>query len=259
MPAQQPQRSGQSATTHKTYKHCNYNPQITSADIYTGLLADGFLYPARAEHIQGGQSIRMPAMGKGPSNSSASVKLSDDGKGLHWHDWPSGAPGTLFSRQPPLHDPAEVARRFREAEHCKRQQDAGRDEQHQRTATLARQIWANGYASGDYPYSDLKRLTGMSNALLDAVTGELLIPMWVSGIGIVNLQRINDNGIKRFLKGGRIKGSYSVIGSLDNAQRVCVSTGWATGAGLYFPHFCKCCLCSEHNDVAVCARRRRHG
>jgi len=321
MREQQPHRSCKSGTAGNN-RRPQYNPQITSAEFCDGLMAVGFTHRARIEHLQSGESIRIPAIGKGPSNRSASVKLSDDGTALLWYDWPSGTHGTLFSNKPPVTDPAEIAKRQREDKERTKKREAETARQHQRIAQLASQMWADAYASGDHPYISTKQLTGLHNARLDAVTGELLIPVWVSGIGLVNLQRIDRDGNKRFLKGGRIKGGYSVIGSLDNAERVFVATGWATGstlyekhglpvvvafsdgnlmevcqalrsrfsditiviagdddrqneynsgrakaieaaeavgAGLYFPDLCKCCLCTDHNDVSACAERCARG
>ena len=314
--------SHEAAVTHKRHKRIKYNPQITSAEIYTGLIAEGFEHVERATQLQAGETTRVPAFNKGPNNRSASVKLSDDGTVLLWYDWPSGTHGTLFSNKPSVTDPAEIARRRREDKERTKKREAETAQQHQRIALLASQMLVDAYASGDHRYIDLKQLTGLHNARLDAVTGELLIAMRVSGIGLVNLQRIDRNGNKRFLKGGRIKGAYSVVGTLDNAQRVYVATGWATGATVYeqtrepvvvafndgnlmavcqalrsrfaditivvagdddrqsiynsgrvkaieaaeavgadvcFPALCKCCLCTDHNDVAACARRCGRG
>ena len=60
--------------------------------------------------------------------------------------------------------------------------------------------------------------------------------MWVSGVGLVNLQRIAPDGTKRFMAGARVKGAYSVIGSLNDAERVIICEGWATGASLFELH-----------------------
>ena len=216
--------------------HHHYNPQITSAEIYTGLLAVGFTHCERTEHLHSGKSIRIPAIGKWPSNRSASIKLSEDGSALFWHDWPSGERGTIFAERRQIFDSAEIARRLQADKECTKRHEAAQAEQHAKVAKQAQAIYRHGATVGTHPYIHGKQLSGLHNARLDVSTGALLIPMWVSGIGLVNLQRIFADGNKRFLKGGRKKGAYSVIGSLDGAERVLVATGWATSATLHELH-----------------------
>jgi len=245
MQAKQPKRADNSArimaaSTHPMsaspilQTHNNYTAPLTRSDVICGLKEAGFQH---LEQVPNSGRARIPAIGKSVSNRSASIKYSDDGAVCHWYDWPSGEHGTIFAeRQQQVFDPVRRARRIQADKERTKRHEAEQAEQHERVALLARRAWADGYASGEHPYIDTKQLTSLHNARLDVVTDELLIPMWVSGIGLINLQRIQADGTKRFFKGGRKKGAYSVIGSLNDADRVFVATGWATGATLFELH-----------------------
>jgi len=61
---------------------------------------------------------------------------------------------------------------------------------------------------------------------------DLLIPLYLDG-RLVNLQRIAPDGDKRFLFGGRIKGTYSPMGIIEPGSVLCICEGWATAASLH--------------------------
>jgi len=177
-------------------------------------------------------SGRADVIGKRGGNKNAAYQWTADGQALHWCNFLTDERGTVFADKLPLHDRGEAAKRFAETEQARRQQEAKRIETHQRVARQAQDRYHAGVLTGTHEYIQRKQLRSLNNARIETGTGALLIPMWVSGIGLVNLQRIYPDGTKRFLKGARVKGAYSVIGSLDNAQRVLVCEGWATGATL---------------------------
>ena len=61
----------------------------------------------------------------------------------------------------------------------------------------------------------------------------LVIPIFTADNQLVNLQFINADGNKLFLKGGKKKGCFTVIGQHDEGQPIVVCEGWATGASLH--------------------------
>ena len=61
---------------------------------------------------------------------------------------------------------------------------------------------------------------------------ELLVPLYTNG-QLVNLQRIALDGTKRFLSGGKVRASYSPLGTITVGRPLCVCEGWATGATLH--------------------------
>ncbi|EMH0374023.1 toprim domain-containing protein [Pseudomonas aeruginosa] len=115
----------------------------------------------------------------------------------------------------------EQARRQREAEQHQRQLDA---------AVRAGRAWESSEpAPADHPYLARKRVVPHR---LRRQGDVLLVPLYADGY-LCNLQRIAADGEKRFLAGGRVKGAYSPIGSLEPGGRLYICEGWATGATIH--------------------------
>lgn len=292
---------------------------ITRNEVISGLSALGFEY---LECVPEQGSARIPARGKPARNRSASILYRDDGTGCIWYEFTSGDGGAIFSCSRNHSNATELYRRNQvEADSCK-VEEAERERKQQRVATQAQAIYRDGETVGTHPYIEEKQLSGLHNGRIERDTGALVIPMWVSGIGLVNIQRIHLDGSKRYLYGGRVKCAYSVIGSLHRAKKAVVAEGWATGATLHesvglpvvvsfsagnllavcealrarfpdllvivasdddrqtqgnpgrvkaveaaeaiggmltIPSLCKCCTCSDYNDIFVCERRCGRG
>lgn len=105
------------------------------------------------------------------------------------------------------------------------------ESQQAEAAAQAARYWAAGKrASRDHPY--LKNKDTAPYHLRQLAGGRLLVPLCADGV-LVNLQTITTNGDKRFLRGGRVKGCYSPIGTIEAGRPVYVCEGWATGATLH--------------------------
>tara|TARA_Y100000815_G_scaffold150617_1_gene136662 strand:+ start:3776 stop:4708 length:933 start_codon:yes stop_codon:yes gene_type:complete len=140
----------------------------------------------------------------------------------------SGAWRTWSSREPT--DPQEAELIRQRIEQAREQREANRERQQITTASYAKCAWSSGHsARADHPYLIRKRIMpGRLRQLGDA----LMVPLYVDGC-ICNLQRIMPDGTKRFLSGGRLKGTYSPIGTLTPGQSLYVCEGWATGATIH--------------------------
>jgi putative DNA primase/helicase len=115
----------------------------------------------------------------------------------------------------------EQARRQREAEQHQRQQQA---------AELSHRWWNSARrALPSHPYLQAKLVRSYG---LRQRHGELLVPLYLDGV-LANLQRIGASGSKRFLRGGRITGCYSPLGSIAPGQQLYICEGWATGASIH--------------------------
>jgi putative DNA primase/helicase len=97
---------------------------------------------------------------------------------------------------------------------------------HIETAKLAKSMWSSARPDS-HPYLTKKHIPVDSLRVLDGV---LLVPMYADD-EIVNLQRIYSDGSKRFLKGGRVKGCFSPIGSMTPPIAIC--EGYATGMAIH--------------------------
>lgn len=118
-----------------------------------------------------------------------------------------------------------LARRSAEAERERAVEEALR---HAEARERAIALWnAAAPASPKHPYLTAKsvRPHGVRER-----GGELLIPMRNGG-ELHSLQRINADGAKRYLSGGRVKGCYHSIGKPNGT--ICVAEGYATGASVH--------------------------
>lgn len=163
---------------------------------------------------------------------------------LHLDGIASGAFGSWkagdshgWSGRPPS-DPTEARLQADRVEQAKRQREAERHQRHQQAAIQARRLWLHDSTPADvnHPYLANKRTKPHG---LRQSGDTLLIPL-VYGGRIVNLQRIQSDGSKWFLPGGRVKGCYSPIGNVEDGKPLYICEGWATGATIH-----------EHTGAAV--------
>jgi putative DNA primase/helicase len=169
--------------------------------------------------------------------------------------WKSGGASTWSSREPADHREAEqVRQRIEQARH---QREA---EQHQRqlsAANLAQRWWRDARrADPEHPYLIAK---GVRSHSLRQRNDELLVPLYAGGV-LVNLQRIAPDGSKRFLAGGRVKGTYSPLGRITPGKPLLICEGWATGATLHESGYTVACAMNAGNlkPVALALRAEYH-
>lgn len=142
--------------------------------------------------------------------------------------WKTGGASTWCSREPVDAREAEQVRE--RIEQARRQREAEQQRRQLKAANLAQRWWRDARrADPEHPYLVTKQVR--SHALRQR-GDELLVPLYVAG-ELVNLQRIDRDGSKRFLYGGRIKGAYSTLGRISPGTAVCICEGWATGATLH--------------------------
>lgn len=87
----------------------------------------------------------------------------------------------------------------------------------------------------------------------------LLIPICCNK-ELVNLQTIDPKGNKRFIKGGQVKGAFSLIGDASKLnQSFYIAEGWATAASLHeFTYKPVLVAFNEGNLVSVAIAARQH-
>ena len=117
------------------------------------------------------------------------------------------------------HAAREAMRAQHEAETKNRQSEA---------ATAAFKIWSEATDAKEHPYLTKKNI-GATQGLKIAKDGRLIVPVAVNK-EIVSLQFINDDGEKRFLTGGRLKGGWFLIeGETDVFY---IAEGYSTAASV---------------------------
>ncbi|MBF6615149.1 toprim domain-containing protein [Stutzerimonas kunmingensis] len=143
----------------------------------------------------------------------------------------------------------------------RRQQAALRHERHSQASIKARELWkSSSGASSDHPYLVLK---GCESHILRVKDSVLLVPLFSEGT-LMNLQRIYvqhncpEENRKLFLKGGKVEGCYSPIGSLQTDRPVYICEGWATGATIHEETGSPvACAMNAGNLLAVAKQLRR--
>ncbi|EJM25140.1 hypothetical protein PMI22_00486 [Pseudomonas sp. GM21] len=169
--------------------------------------------------------------------------------------WKSGGSSTWSCREPADHREAEQLRQ--RIEQARQQREAEQRQRQLSAATLAQRWWRDARrADPDHAYLIAK---GVRSHSLRQRNDELLVPLYAGGV-LVNLQRIAPDGSKRFLAGGRVKGSYSPMGRITPGKPLCICEGWATGATLHESGYTVACAMNAGNlkPVALALRAEYH-
>lgn len=98
-----------------------------------------------------------------------------------------------------------------------------------KAAEVARQNWRTAQPVDRHPYLEAKQVQSYG---LRQLGRRLLIPAYDAHGHLWTYQAIDEDGQKRFLKGGRKQGCYFPIGSKPKRWLV-LAEGYATGASLY--------------------------
>lgn len=142
--------------------------------------------------------------------------------------WREGSSHTWSSRKPA--DRLESALITQRIEKARLQREAEQRQRQTEAAYNAAYLWRKSQpASADHPYLTRK---GCQPHGLRQTDDVLLVPLYTDSF-LTNLQRIMPDGAKRFLSGGRVKGTYSIIGTLEPGRTLYVCEGWATGASIH--------------------------
>lgn len=169
--------------------------------------------------------------------------------------WKAGGTHTWSSREPHNNREAEQVRQ--RIEQARRQREAEQHKRQLKAANLAQRWWRDTRrADPGHAYLIAK---GVRPHGLRQRGDELLVPLYAGGV-LVNLQRIAPDGGKRFLFGGRIKGTYSPLGRITPGKPLCICEGWGTGATLHENGFTVACAMNAGNlkPVALALRAEYH-
>ncbi|MES2902670.1 MAG: toprim domain-containing protein [Pseudomonadota bacterium] len=120
-------------------------------------------------------------------------------------------------------------------------------------AVEAQEMWRAGHsASVDHPYVAKK---GLDTIPLRQIGAKLLVPMYDGSGALWNLQRIDGDGSKRFMRGGRVDGLFAIIGSFERrGERACIGEGYATMAAVHRSTGHPCIVAFSAKNIAAVAR-----
>jgi len=167
-----------------------------------------------------------------------------------WHFSKNSAPLSIEERR-------QLKQIYNDA---KKKQLAKKERQYAKARRIANSVWNNGSpASPNHPYLIKKHCTAASKSLKQAKEN-LLVPLY-NKKRLVSIQYINKHGGKFFAKGGQLKGSYFMFGSVRksfNSVYICegISTGWTVHIlSNYTPVFCAM-TANNLKAVALGVRKR---
>lgn len=159
------------------------------------------------------------------------IKLFPDGEGGIVVNWKQGEPRPFFVDSGHKLTPAEKAERDRKRQEAIRQAKEDEARQQAEAAAKARAILDGSTpAPDDHPYLASK---GIKAHGLMLHKGSLVIPMCDAENQLHSLQFIDQEGEKRFLKGGRKRGCFHFIKGESKDPRRLICEGFATGASLH--------------------------
>lgn len=148
--------------------------------------------------------------------------------------------------------PAELAARAIARNVERQQAELERQRQQAEVAAKAARIWSTAApANPNHPYLQAKQIHRLH---LRQMNDALVVPV-ASADGLVNLQFIQPDGSKRFLKGGQVAGACAAIGRPTDVIYIC--EGYATGATIHqiIGHGVLCAL-SASNLMAIARSAR---
>lgn len=144
-------------------------------------------------------------------------------------NWRTGITYTWRADRSRDHDQEQGARIAAAIDAARRQREREQAQAQDNAARRAQRLWSDAKpATVDHPYLARKRIP----ALLLRQHGDcLLVPLRTVAGELVNVQRIHPDGTKRFLKGGRIVGTFALFGrELPEEGELYIAEGWATAA-----------------------------
>lgn len=181
------------------------------------------------ELLADGNIHRCDADGKGGKGDAAYLLHLDDvpaggfenwRDGLGWQNWRASLVRTMTpTEEMAQREKIEAARRERDADDVKRKAEA---------RERARRLWEEASPCTDHPYLARK---GIAVHAARQHRDSLVLPIWDTERVLHSLQFIGEEGGKRYLAGGRIRGCYFGIGKPDGV--LCITEGFATGASVH--------------------------
>lgn len=191
-------------------------------------IADAGIEPPD-EIIADGGVHRFPTNGKRGDDAGWYVLHSDGIPAGAFGDWRSDVTKTWCARRIESLSPAEREEHRRRIEAARREAEAERARAQEEAAKRAAELWARAKPeTGEHRYLRDKRVQAHGIR----TDGErLLIPMRDAEGKPWNIQRIAQDGTKRFLPGGRTKGLYFGIGRPDGV--LVIAEGYTTGASVH--------------------------
>jgi putative DNA primase/helicase len=182
--------------------------------------------PEAKEGIQ-----RFPAPGKQESNQACWVWISDDLSRASFGSHITGEKYTWHADDFEKLSTEYIVEVHEKTAESKRESLVNQQQTQLEAAETAKEIINCAKpANPHHSYLSAKRVSP-NDLHQDGAT--LIVTLYDSTGAICNVQKIYPDHSKYFLKGGRVKGAYAIIGEIFSTDTVLICEGWATGATLH--------------------------
>jgi putative DNA primase/helicase len=180
------------------------------------------------EIIDDGEIHRFSSSGKPHDKAGWYVFYPDGVKAGSFGCWRVGLTQTWSELPDELMKPAEIKLNAERVAQAKAKRDAELDRSHAEAATQAQAMLGKATEADDHPY--LKR-KGVESHGVKVLNDILLVPMRDVTGKIWNVERIDSEGNKKGLSGGRRTGLYFTFGTIKDEVLIC--EGFSTGASIH--------------------------
>lgn len=157
-----------------------------------------------------------------PSDSIASGGFQNHADGRGWDRWRADLGRPLTAKEE-----ADFMARIRDEQ---AKVDVEQARAHADAAKVAAKIWEEAPPCETHPYLTKK---GVQAYGLRVHGEELLIPASNAKGELTTFEKIRPDGTKRFLSGGKKKGSWFLIGTITDSCTIYLVEGYATGASVH--------------------------
>lgn len=200
-----------------------------SSEAFKQAMATAGLF-THGDIIADGQLHRINIQGDRPKSKNGWYILFLDGTPSGaFGSWKTGIKRTWCAKAKSELSQAEIFEHQRRMKAAQQAREAQESDIKRAASERAIAIWQSSIAApDDHPYL-LKK--GVKSFGIRASKHELVIPVFDKMGTLHSLQFIDPYGQKRFLKGGKKKGCYFLIGKAQDV--ICIAEGYATSASIH--------------------------
>jgi putative DNA primase/helicase len=181
------------------------------------------------DYIEPGKLYRFPGMDKRRGNTAGWCRLFSNCKAGSFGDWSTGLSEIWHANRDRPYTNAERTTYRKQVEQANVKSQIERDKIQADAAHRALILWMSSADAMYHPYLERKCIQPLG---IRQRNRQLVIPMWDIEGNLCSCQTIGPDGKKMFLKDGRIKGCFYLIGG-PIVEKVFICEGFATGASLH--------------------------
>lgn len=176
----------------------------------------------------GGGFLRFRLEDERAGKTSGFVKLFPDREGATFGDWKSASEFTWHAQDVNSLSPEQRDAHQRKVEQARKDAAIEQTRMREAAAKKATELWERaGPVHAEHKYVVKK---GIKPSGAKQLKKHIVVPVLRIDGGLINLQFIGEDGTKRFLTGGEVRGGFCLLG--EPAETLIICEGWATGCSI---------------------------